>query len=204
MITLLYPEGDYAPVIPARKAEDAHAMFSQKSQSRTSKEWLPVVQEDGLVIGMSTREYCHSGSGVLHPVVHLHILDRNGRVYLQKRGMHKTCQPGKWDTAVGGHVDYGESINEALMRETEEELGFSRFNPIAIKHYIYEYGNDREMVFVFAAIGSTFTLKPNPDEIDEGRFWTPEEIDQATGKGILTPNFEQEFNEIRKTLYALL
>lgn len=204
MITLIYPDGDYAPVIPSRKAEDAEAMFEKKKDKFPGKEWLPVVQEDGLVVGMSTREYCHSGSAVLHPVVHLHILDRNGRVYLQKRGLNKSCQPGKWDTAVGGHVDYGESIDEALMRECYEELGFERFNPIAIKHYIYEYGNDREMVFVFAAIGSSFSLRPNPDEIIEGRFWSAEEIDEATGKGILTPNFEMEFNEIRKTLYALL
>lgn len=208
MIALIYPEGDFAPVIPSRKAEDVDILFGRVEREKPKvvegKEWLPVIQEDGTVIGMSTRAYCHSGSGVLHPVVHLHILDRSGRIYLQKRGMNKKCQPGKWDTAVGGHVDYGETVQEALMRESQEELGLTRFNPIAIKNYIYEYTGDREMVFIFAAVGNSFSLKPNPDEIQEGRFWTPEEIDEASGKGILTPNFELEFAAIRKTLFALL
>lgn len=214
MISLIYPEGDYAPVIPARKAEDVKAMFDrEKSNVPASSrnrgelpgtEWLPVIQDDGQVIGMATRDYCHGGAGLLHPVVHLHILDRNGRIYLQKRSMSKRCQPGRWDTAVGGHVDYGETVMEALMRETREELSFTRFNPIAIKNYIFESGSDREMVFVFAAVGNSFQLTPNPEEIDEGRFWTAEEIDEAAGKGILTPNFEMEFASIRKKLFALL
>lgn len=209
MIALIYPEGDFAPILPARKAGDVDAMFAGAGRQTRPKdtkkqEWLPVIQDDGQVIAMATREYCHSGSGVLHPVVHLHVLDRLGRIYLQKRSMNKKCQPGKWDTAVGGHIDYGETVQEALMRETQEELGFNRFNPIAIKNYVFEFGSDREMVFVFAAVGNAFPIRPNPEEIEEGRFWTPEEIDEAMGKGILTPNFEGEFNAIRKKLFALL
>ena len=209
MIALIYPEGDFAPILPARKAGDVDAMFAgagRQSRPKDTKkqEWLPVIQDDGQVIAMATREYCHSGSGVLHPVVHLHVLDRLGRIYLQKRSMNKKCQPGKWDTAVGGHIDYGETVQEALMRETQEELGFNRFNPIAIKNYVFEFGSDREMVFVFAAVGNAFPIRPNPEEIEEGRFWTPEEIEEAMGKGILTPNFEGEFNAIRKKLFALL
>ena len=209
MIALIYPEGDFAPILPARKAGDVDAMFAgtglqDRPKDAKKQEWLPVIQDDGQVIAMATREYCHSGSGVLHPVVHLHVLDRLGRIYLQKRSMNKKCQPGKWDTAVGGHIDYGETVQEALMRETQEELGFNRFNPIAIKNYVFEFGSDREMVFVFAAVGNAFPIRPNPEEIEEGRFWTPEEIDEAMGKGILTPNFEGEFNAIRKKLFALL
>lgn len=209
MISLIYPEGDFAPVVPARKAEDVDALFAGRNQQGVDRElkkqeWLPVVQEDGQVVAMATREYCHNGSGLLHPVVHLHVLDRYGRLYLQKRSRNKRCQPGKWDTAVGGHVDYGETVMEALMRETQEELGFTRFNPIAIKNYIFEFGKDREMVFVFAAVGNAFPIRPNPEEIDEGRFWTRDEIEAALGKGILTPNFEGEFSAIRKKLYALL
>ncbi|MBQ7518166.1 MAG: NUDIX domain-containing protein [Bacteroidales bacterium] len=182
----------------------AGAGRQNRPKDTKKQEWLPVIQDDGQVIAMATREYCHSGSGVLHPVVHLHVLDRLGRIYLQKRSMNKKCQPGKWDTAVGGHIDYGETVQEALMRETQEELGFNRFNPIAIKNYVFEFGSDREMVFVFAAVGNAFPIRPNPEEIEEGRFWTPEEIDEAMGKGILTPNFEGEFNAIRKKLFALL
>lgn len=40
---------------------------------------------------------------LLHPVVH-HLFNFRGELYLQKRPEWKDIQPGRWDTAVGGHV----------------------------------------------------------------------------------------------------
>ena len=117
--------------------------------------------------------------------------------------MRKDIQPGKWDTAVGGHVSYGESITEAIFREASEELGFSEFNPIHVETYEFESPIEREMVSVFAAVGS-YELHPDLDEVDEGRWWNIADIDASIGKGIFTPNFESEFTMIRSALLALL
>ena len=81
-----------------------------------STELFPIIDEQGHTIGKSTRKECHNGSKLLHPVIHLQIFNKRGNLYLQKRAMNKDIQPGKWDTAVGGHVDYGESIEDALLR----------------------------------------------------------------------------------------
>ena len=51
----------------------------------------------GETIGKATRKECHSGSKQLHPVIHLHIFNDTGELYLQKRSMTKDIQPGKWD-----------------------------------------------------------------------------------------------------------
>ena len=82
-----------------------------------NQELLPLVDEEGRVIGSATRGQCHDGSKLLHPVVHLHVFDSAGRLYLQQRPLWKDIQPGKWDTAVGGHVDFGEEIGRASCRE---------------------------------------------------------------------------------------
>ena len=87
------------------------------------EEWFPLVNEKGETIGKATRKECHNGSKMLHPVVHLHIFNKAGDLYLQKRSINKDIQPGKWDTAVGGHIDYGETVEDALHREVREELG---------------------------------------------------------------------------------
>ena len=71
------------------------------------QERFPIVDEEGRVVGSATRGECHNGSRLLHPVVHLHVFNTRGEVYLQKRPQWKDIQPGKWDTSVGGHMDYG-------------------------------------------------------------------------------------------------
>lgn len=117
-----------------------------------SSEIFPVVDEQGNTIGSASRGECHSGSMLLHPVVHLHVFDTAGRLYLQKRPDWKDIQPGKWDTAVGGHVDYGESIDEALRREAREELGICDFIPRFLKSYVFQSSRERELVNALSLI----------------------------------------------------
>ena len=192
---LIYPY-DIAPVVPAPTADST-------AERAVACEWFPVVEPSGLVVGRSTRSYCHSGAKPLHPVIHIHIIDRFSRIYLQKRAMNKDIQPGKWDTAVGGHVSYGEGILEAVYREASEELGFTDFNPIYLETYRFESEIEKEMVNVFAVVGS-YELHPDLDEVDEGRWWELSDIDDNLDKGVFTPNFESEFRMIRKSLLALL
>ena len=166
-------------------------------------EMLPLTDALGAVVGQAPRSWCHGGSKALHPVVHLHIINRNSQVYLQKRSASKKILPLYWDTAVGGHISYGEQVEEALYREAREELGMFDFNPFPLLTYEWESGIEKELVNVFAAVGD-FALEPHNEEVEQGRWWSLEEIDKAAGQGILTPNFEIEFEKIRHSLLALL
>ncbi|MDE6409194.1 MAG: NUDIX domain-containing protein [Muribaculaceae bacterium] len=155
------------------------------------EELFPIVDEQGNIIDAATRAECHSGSKLLHPVVHLHLFDRAGRLYLQKRPEWKDIQPGKWDTAVGGHVDLGENIYQALRREAEEEIGLTEFEPELLSQYVFESDRERELVNAFKGVSDKI---PAPSsELDGGRFWTKEEILSSLGKDVFTPNFESEY-----------
>lgn len=166
----------------------------------TGEELFPLVSVTGEVTGCATRTYCHSGAKPLHPVVHLHILNSRGELYLQLRAMSKDIQPGKWDTAVGGHVGYGETIESALKREAREELNITEFQAAPLLTYVFESEIEKELVHSFLARLDT-GMSPDPQELADGRFWSLSEIIAHLGKNIFTPNFEQEFQRIRNLLF---
>ena len=160
--------------------------------SDNKQELFPIVDEEGHTLGQTTRGEAHSGSRVLHPVVHLHLFNSQGQLYLQRRPLWKDIQPGRWDTACGGHIAYGESPEEALRREVSEELGIEDFVPTRLGHYVFDSQRERELVYVNSTIYNG-PIRPSAEELDGGRFWLPEEILAAIGTGQLTPNFEQEY-----------
>ncbi len=196
LFDLVYPSTP-APLYPLPSAEHPGR------REKPTGERLPLVEASGLVYGQAARSWCHSGARALHPVVHLHIIDREGRLYLQKRAMTKDLLPGYWDTAVGGHVSYGEQAIEALYREASEELGLQAFNPVLLEKYVWETRRDCELVIVYACVGHP-DLHPDQDEVEEGRWWDFKALEKAMGTDTLTPNFEAEFTRIRSRLLALL
>lgn len=165
-----------------------------------SDELFPIVDEAGNEISRSPRSVCHDGkSRLLHPVVHMHLFNDKGELFLQKRAMTKDLLPGYWDTSVGGHISPGENIEHALKRETSEELGLTEFTFIFVKKYVWESSRERELVYSFKGITDDHPMI-NREEIDDGRFWLLKDIEKNLGKDLFTPNFEHEF----ELLYSIL
>lgn len=159
-------------------------------RSDNGAELFPVVDEAGNVMGAATRAQCHGGGMLLHPVVHLHLFNSRGELYLQRRPVWKDIQPGRWDTAVGGHVDYGETVDDALRREVREELGVTGFVPERVAVYVFRSERERELIYVHRTVYDGEVVPS--DELDGGRFWSRDEIFENLGKGVFTPNFEGE------------
>jgi isopentenyldiphosphate isomerase/UDP:flavonoid glycosyltransferase YjiC (YdhE family) len=159
---------------------------------RNECELIEIVDKDHAVIGAAPRREVHGKNHWVHRVVHALVFDRRNRLLLQKRSMAKTVAPGKWDTSVGGHVDFAEDIEDALYREMEEELGI---RPETLQ-FIYEYThqNDFESEWV-----RTYLCRHDGDvtynkaEIDAVKYWEMSEINAWLGKGIFSDNFEDEF-----------
>jgi len=190
MIELIYP-GEPARLVHGAKPD-------------RSVEMLPVVDENGVVTAQASRNFCHNiQHRLLHPVVHLHIINREGCVYIQKRASTKKLYPDMWDTAVGGHISYGEYVHEALYREAGEEIGLFDFNPLPLESYVFECDAEKELVCAFAAVGN-FELRPDRDEVSEGRYWPIPEIEASLGRGVFTYNFEQEFIRFKNKLLSYL
>jgi isopentenyldiphosphate isomerase/intracellular septation protein A len=163
------------------------------------EEWFDIVTEKGEVKGKAPRSAVHGNPGLLHPVVHLHVFNRNSQLYLQKRALSKEVQPGKWDTSVGGHIHSGEDVNTALKREAMEEIGIRVEDFQPLYSYVMKNSFESELVYAFRMI-SNGPFKINHDEIIFGKFWRIKDIRNNLGKNIFTPNFEQEFALLQKYL----
>lgn len=177
----------------------AYSLVEARLRARRMRgeEWLLLVDEEGRVIGRAPRSACHRDKRLLHPVVHLHLI-RDGRsIFLQKRPMTKLVQPGKWDTAVGGHIGFGETLDLALQREAREEAGLEGFRARLVARYVWETEIERELVFMFVTDTAQEPVV-NTSEVDQGRFWTAGDVRDGLGKGLFTPNFEREFVALQR------
>jgi isopentenyldiphosphate isomerase len=165
-------------------------------QALQSEEWVPLVDDKGKVTGQAPRSQVHNGSKLLHPVVHMHVFNKNKAILLQKRPLNKNIQPGKWDTAVGGHISAGETLEKALKKEAFEEIGLKDFSAKLQKVYKWESDVEAELVYLF----TTFDFKNvavQSNEVDEIRFWTKNQIERNLEKGVFTPNFEHEYQVLK-------
>ncbi|HSO87988.1 MAG TPA: NUDIX domain-containing protein [Draconibacterium sp.] len=176
----------------------AELFFQKRKQKQLSnEEWVPLVDLQGKVTGQAPRSQVHNGSKLLHPVVHLHVINHNKNILLQKRPVSKQIQPGKWDTAVGGHITAGETLEQALRKEAFEEIGLADFSARMQKVYKWESEVEAELVYLFTTFDFK-NIKVHSDEVEEVRFWTKNQIENQLGKNVFTPNFEHEFEILKQ------
>jgi 16S rRNA (adenine1518-N6/adenine1519-N6)-dimethyltransferase len=111
--------------IELTRACDPHPL---SDTAQKAGEVFDVVDEDDQVIGQKTRAEVHA-QGLIHRAVHVFVIGKKGQLLLQKRSMLKDVHPGTWDSSVAGHVDAGETYEEAAIRELEEEMGITVEEP---------------------------------------------------------------------------
>lgn len=156
------------------------------------EEIFPLVDEQGNVVGQAPRSQCHNGSKLLHPVIHLHVFNQEGQLFMQKRSATKDIQPNKWDSSVGGHIGLNETPQQAALREACEEIGLQNISIHYIDTYIIETEVERELTYCFFTITNK-TPCIDKDEVCDGRFWEITEVKEHLGRDLFTPNFELDF-----------
>lgn len=138
----------------------------------------------GAVIGTAPRKRCHGDPSLIHRSVHVVVYSTDGKsILLQKRKMTKDIQPGKWDTAVGGHLMVGESYEQAAAREMGEELGIHEKDQL---RFLFDFKVRNEIesenirVFSIAYDGPFF---PQESELDGVEFFTITALKQRLNSG---------------------
>lgn len=160
-----------------------------------SPEMFELVDDAGRVIGLAPRHCCHGNPALKHRTAHVVVISTTGRILLQLRSHRKDVQPGRWDTAVGGHLALGETFEQAARREMAEEIGLNAPDLPLVQLFDMTIANavEAEQTRVFSVI-SDGPFAAQPEEVDDLRFWSVDELCAACGTGVLTPYLEHELS----------
>lgn len=140
------------------------------------EELFDTVSDEDDVVGRATRKEAHT-KGLIHRSVLFFIFDRESRVFVSQRTDNKEFYPGYWSIVFGGHVHAGESYEDAVMRELEEEAGI-REKPSFMGAFKKRFDEkDKENVRVYGFVAK-HELIVNPVEIKQGLFMTPRELEE--------------------------
>lgn len=146
-------------------------------KAQSSDEIFDVVDAADCVIGQEKRSVVHERH-LLHRAVHILVFNSKGDLFLQKRSPWKDTQPNRWVTSCSGHVDAGESYDQASARELKEELGLQK---IPFLQFLFRLEPQESTGWEFVSVYQTLSDGPfdlPPEEISEGKFVSPEKIAQ--------------------------
>ena len=87
------------------------------------EEYIDIVDQNGKPTGVSAVKSEIHSKGHLHNTAHVWFYTLEGNILLQQRAATKTICPLLWDVSVAGHIDAGETIEQAAIREAKEEIG---------------------------------------------------------------------------------
>jgi len=160
-------------------------------------EYLDVVDDEDNVVGKALRSDCHE-KNLMHRSVMFFIFDPDYRVLVNKRVADKEFFGGMWSIVLGGHVSSGQSYDEAVVREAEEEAGVES-KPFKIGYMKKRLPQECENVMVY---GFVTDGKPNllADEIEYGEFMT---LSEAEDK-ITAEDFIPETHDLLPMLRSFL
>ena len=97
------------------------------------EEYIDILDSNGIPTGeVKPKSEVHE-KGYFHNTAHVWIFNENKEILLQQRSLNKSICPGLWDVSAAGHVDAGERVEDAAIREVYEELGLKLQNKKLIK-----------------------------------------------------------------------
>ena len=143
-------------------------------------ELLDVFDENNKYLGYALDRLKVHEENLWHHHVSAWIMNYNGEVLLQQRALDKKKNPGKW-AKTGGHVDAGETCEEAIKREVYEEVGL-KLNDSEIKNIeIFKSTNPNENYFAYGYIFFTNNKEEDfilqKEEVNAVKYHSIEELE---------------------------
>jgi isopentenyl-diphosphate delta-isomerase len=157
---------------------------------------IPLVDAQDNIIGHAEKLEVHI-KGWLHRAFSILVFNKKGEILIHQRALEKYHSPGLWTNTCCGHPNENESMESAVHRRLQEEMGFDcKLSERFVFHYeaYFDNGlteNEIDHVF-FGEFEGGFVV--NPEEVADFKWISVE----AVKSEILTnpENYTVWFKEI--------
>lgn len=150
----------------------------------TESEQVVLLDDAGTPIGVADKLGVHTADTALHLAFSCHVYNEDGLVLVTRRALAKLTWPGVWTNSFCGHPAPGESFDDAIARRASVELGITigqltlilpdfRYRAVDASGIV-----ENEVCPVYRAV-TTDAVVPNPDEVAEFEWVTPESLTAA-------------------------
>ena len=150
----------------------------------TTPEQVVLVDESGAAIGTADKIAVHTADTALHLAFSCHVYSPSGQVLVTRRALGKLTWPGVWTNSFCGHPAPDESMDDAILRRAQHELGI-RLTGVEVILPDFRYRAvdasgivENEVCPVFRAV-TTDAVVPNPDEVAEFAWVDPAALHDA-------------------------
>lgn len=168
-----------------------------------ASEALILVDDQDREIGSEAKRVCHQGTGILHRAFSIFVFNSDNQLLLQQRSDSKPLWPLYWSNTCCSHPRLGETMDIAVSRRLQQELGFE-----CDLHYLYKFmyqaqfgeiGAEREFCWVYFGYYDG-KVDPNVSEIANWRFIDIKSLNEelASDEDRFTPWFQLEWSHIQE------
>lgn len=169
------------------------------SKRLQGEEWLPVINESGVVQGRIAKSVSISMKNkFLHPIVRIALI-YDGMLYLKERDNSKLLDPGKLDYPFETYMQYNHNIGEAIKNVVNKEVNCDVLPTRFILKYVFENEYTKRLVYLYvSAIRSEKAFEEL--RLEDGKLWTINQIEDNIGSHIFSECFELEFEYLKNTV----
>lgn len=163
------------------------------------EDWLPIVNEQGQVVGKVAKSVSMKMKNrFLHPVVRIALIC-DGSIYLQKRPEDSPCEAGLLDHPFEKYMLFKHDINLSARNSITRQLGGESLPYTFQFKYIFENKETKRLVLFYVS------LVKSVDEIKNigmlrGKFWTMKQIDEEINSTIFSECFVREYEYLKNTV----
>lgn len=163
------------------------------------EEWLPVVNESGVVTGKVAKSITKDlKNRFMHPVVRVALI-YNGKIYLKERDASRLLNPGLLDYPFEKYMQYDHDIDQSVHNSISRECGTKHIPLRFLLKYTFENESTKRLVFLYVSDIEDEELF-NSLRLSGGKLWTEEQIGDNMGTGLFSECFELEFEYLKNTI----